>query len=64
MLGRIKKLEVDLKDLAPEMGVFAPPSPFFENVKCVKETEIPAKQQLPKGVLFCDHAGHAINEFS
>ena len=25
--------------LFPEMGVFAPPSPFFKNVKCERETE-------------------------
>ena len=41
----------------PEMGVFAPPSPFFKNVECVRETEILVEQQSRQGVLVCDHAG-------
>jgi len=44
--------------------VFAPPSPFFKNVKCVRETEIPVEQQPPQGVFVCDHAGRVINKFS
>ena len=50
--------------LSPEMGVFAPPSHFFENVKCVGETEMLVEQQPPQGVLVCDHAGLVINQFS
>jgi len=30
--------------LSPEMGVFAPPSPFFKNVSCVRETDILVEQ--------------------
>jgi hypothetical protein len=47
-----------------EMGVFAPPSLSFKNVKCVRETEILAEQQPPRGVLVCDHAGLVINQLS
>jgi len=47
-----------------EMGVLAPPSSFFLNVQCVRETEFLVKQQFPKGVFICDHAGLVINEFS
>ena len=50
--------------LSPEMGVFTPPSPFFKNVQCVIETDILLEQQLPQGVLGCDHAGLVINKFS
>ena len=50
--------------LFPEMGVFAPPSPFYKNVKCVRETEILVEQQTPQGVLVCDHAGRVINKLS
>ena len=49
--------------LYPEMGVFAPPSPFFKNVQCVRETEIQIEQQPPQGVFVCDHAGRVINTF-
>ena len=44
--------------------MFAPPSPFFKNVQCVRETEILVEQQPPQGVLVCDYAGLVINEFS
>jgi len=44
--------------------VFAPPSPFFKNVQCVRETEIPVEQQPPQGVFVCGHAGLVINKFS
>ena len=30
----------------------------------MRETEILAEQQLPQGVLVCDHAGLVINNFS
>jgi len=50
--------------LFPEMGVFAPPSPFFMNVQCVGETEILVEQQPPQGVSVCDHAGFVINKLS
>ena len=46
------------------MGVFAPPSPYFKNVSCVREIEILVEQQPPQGVLECDHAGLVINKFS
>ena len=49
---------------SPDMGVFAPPSPVFKNVQCVRETEILVEQQPPQGVSVCDHAGRVINEFS
>ena len=42
----------------------APPSPFFKNVKCVRETEIRVEQQPPQGVYVCDHAGLVINKCS
>ena len=45
------------------MGVFAPPSPFFKNVKCVGETEILLAQHTPQGVFVCGHAGLVINKF-
>ena len=44
--------------------MFAPPSPFFKNVKCVRETEILVEQQPPQGVLSCDDAGLVINKLS
>jgi len=44
--------------------VFAPSSPFFENVSCVRETQIIAEQQPPREIFFCDHAGPVINKFS
>jgi len=44
--------------------VFAPPSPFFKNVECVRETEIQLEQQPPQGVFVCEHAGLVINKFS
>ena len=50
--------------LSPEMGVFTPPSPFFKNVECVRETELLVEQQPPQGVFVCDHAGLVINKFS
>ena len=50
--------------LFPAMGVFALPSPFFRNVQCVRETEVPVEQQPPQGVLVYDHAGLGINKFS
>jgi len=40
------------------------PTPFFKNVKCVRETEILVEQQPPQGVVVCDHAGLVINKFS
>ena len=42
------------------MGV----SPFFKDVKCVRETEILVAQQPPKAALVCDHAGLVIHRFS
>ena len=39
-------------------------SPFFENVQCVRETEILVEQQPPQGVFVCGHAGLVINELS
>ena len=45
------------------MGVFAPPSPFFKNVVCVRETEI-LVEQPPQEVFVCDHAGLVINKLS
>ena len=50
--------------LSPEMGVFAPPSPFFKNVSCVREIEFLVEHQPPQGVFVCDHAGFVINKFS
>ena len=50
--------------LSPEMGVFAPPSPFCKNVKCQRETEILVEQQPPEGAFVYDHAGRVINQFS
>ena len=50
--------------LSPEIGVFAPPSPFFKSMKCESETEILAEQQPPQGVLVCDHAGLVMDRFS
>ena len=44
--------------------MFAPPSPFFENVYCGRESEILEEEQPPQGVLVCDHAGLVINKFS
>ena len=46
------------------MGVFAPPSPFFENVQCVRETEMLVEQKIPNDVFICDHAGLVINKAS
>ena len=48
----------------PGDGVFAPPSPFFKNVLCVRETEILVEQQPPQGVFVCDHVGLVINKLS
>ena len=39
-------------------------SPFFQNVKCERETEIVVEQQPPQGVLVCDHAGRVANKLS
>ena len=39
------------------LGHLAPPSPFFENVQCVSETEILGEKKKTQGVLVCDHAG-------
>ena len=50
--------------LFPESGVFAPPSPFFKIVKCVREAEVLVQQQPTQGVLACDHAGPVINGWS
>ena len=50
--------------LLPKMGVFAPPSPFFKKVYCVRETEILLEHLPPQGMLVCDHAGLVINKFS
>ena len=50
--------------LFPEMGVFAPPSPFFKNVLCVRKFEILIEQQPTQEVFVCDHAGPVINQFS
>jgi len=36
----------------------------FRVRECVRETEILVEQQLPQGVLVCDHAGLAINILS
>ena len=44
--------------LSLEKGVFAPPSPVFKNVQCVRETQILVEQQVR------DHAGGVINKFS
>ena len=53
-----------VKSRAGQIEGFAPPSPFFKNVLCVRETEILAEQQPPQGVSVCDHAGLAINKLS
>ena len=50
--------------LSPETGVFAPPSPFFNNVKCVRETQILLAQVPPQGVLECGRAGLVIHKLS
>jgi len=39
-------------------------SPFLQNVKCVRETEILVEPQPLQGVLVCDHADLVINTFS
>jgi len=47
------------------LWVFAPPSPFYENVKCVRAAEILVEQQPPQGFVgffVCDHTGLVINE--
>ena len=37
---------------------------LVKNVQCEGETEILVEQQLPKGVLACDHVGLVINKLS
>ena len=39
-----------------------PPSPFFKNVSCVRETEILAEKLPPSGVFIRDHAVLVINK--
>ena len=46
-----------------EMGLFAPLSPLFKNVKRVRETEILVEQHPPQGDLVCDYAGLVINDY-
>ena len=41
----------------PLLRVFAPPSPSFKYVSCVRETEILVEQQSPQKVFIRDHAG-------
>ena len=37
---------------------------LFQDVQCVRETEILVEQQAPQGVFVCDHAGLVINKLS
>ena len=38
-------------------------SPFFENVQCVRETEILVEQEKTEGVFVYDHAGLVIKNY-
>jgi len=60
-LARRADLSGPREQIREEKGVLAPPSPFFKNVECVRETKILVEQQPPKGVFIYDRAGLEIN---
>ena len=47
-----------------ETGVFAPPSPFYNNELCVGDLQVLVASKPPQGVLVRGQAGLVINELS
>ena len=48
----------------PEMGVFAPPSPFYNTGRCVRRIQAPVAPNPPQGVLMRGQAGLVMNTLS